>query len=550
MEIKTLPLAAIIPCDFNTRKHYDEEKIKELAMSIKEKGIIEPIMVRQFNGKYQVVFGERRCRAAKLAGIKDIPAIIKQLSDEQVLEYQVIENLQREDVHPLEEAEGYETLLKKYGNVYKTIDDIAAKIGKSKGYVYGRLKLCELIPENRKLFYEGKFSPSVALLVARIPAHLQKEAGSHIAKGNYDTDHEPLSYRQAQEYIHEKFMLQLKEAPFDTNDKTLCAKVGPCVTCLKRTGAQKELFPDIQNADVCTDPVCFKAKSAAYMQRTIAKAKETGQKVLSLKECKEVFPYSGSSPEKGYIRLDAICYDDPKRRSYKQLGVTHKDAEIIYATHPERSEVVALITKKTAAQIIKKAGVKVGFSDSPGRDNSKNFAKAKTENRIRFAKRDFWISKVSTAKDRRCMNVVILDILLDDLGVSEANELLPFKAQENYYRTWEISKLYELGDEEVQKLIIKVISKKSEVLNDDDLEFLSGKLGFNIAKDYVITESYLQAMTKDQLGKLAKEIGMIKALEGKNVDCSDMGTMKKPNIIKIFLDWKELKGKVPKELAK
>lgn len=157
-----MKLTELKEAEHNERRTFDEAKLKELAASIKEKGVLEPILVRPSDGKHEIVCGARRFRAAAMVGLLEIPVVVKSLNDKQALECQVIENLQREDVHPLEEAEGYEQLMKKHG--YKSADDIAAKIGKSKTYVYGRLKLCELIPENRKLFYEGRLSPSVALL--------------------------------------------------------------------------------------------------------------------------------------------------------------------------------------------------------------------------------------------------------------------------------------------------------------------------------------------------------------------------------------------------
>ncbi len=140
LNAKLVELKDIKPSQHNARKTFDEAKIKELSASIKEKGVIEPIIIRPANGKYEVVCGERRFRASQMAGITTIPAVIKELDDKQAIEYQIIENLHREDVHPLEEAEGYELLMKKHG--YKTVEDIAVKVGKSKGYVYGRLKLC------------------------------------------------------------------------------------------------------------------------------------------------------------------------------------------------------------------------------------------------------------------------------------------------------------------------------------------------------------------------------------------------------------------------
>jgi ParB/RepB/Spo0J family partition protein len=541
--MEEIKLAMLKESKHNARRTFDEAKLKELAASIKEKGTIEPIIARPSDGKYEIVCGTRRFRAAALAGLVSIPAIVKDLNDRRALEYQVIENLQREDVHPLEEAEGYEALMEKHG--YKSADDIAAKVGKSKAYIYGRLKLCELIPENRKFFYEGRLSPSSALLVARVPAHLQKEAGSKVAHGKYRGG-EPMSYREAKEYIHEHFMLQLKEAQFDTKEKGLAGK-DSCAECLKRTGNQKELFPDIFSADICTDPGCFEAKRNAHTQRMIARLKEKGKEVVSNDEAKKLFKYeSDESPESKYRNIDDKSFCGNKYIPLRQLLKADKDVKTVFAVQPFSGKVIEMVNNSDLPRILRSAGIK-----TEGSGTVKDIAKAKTENRIRMAKRGFWISKVSTAKDRRCMNVVVLYILLEDVGWSKAGDLLKGKVKgKDYGRCWTIPKLYELGDVEIQKLIIKVISKKSEVLDDDDLEFLCAKLGFSIAKDYTITEAYLQAMTKNQLAKLAKEIGMTKELEKKNLDYSNMGSMKKSELMRVFTTWAGLKDKVPKELAK
>lgn len=534
------------------RKFFDKKKMEELTNSVRAKGIIQPLLVRKDGPKkFELVAGERRLRAAKIAQLKDVPCIVWDLNDTQVMEIRFIENLQREGLHPLEEAEGYEVLLKKHG--YKTTDDIAAKIGKSRSYIYGRLKLCDLISENRKLFYEGKFSPSVALLVARVPGDLQKEAGKVVAAGGsgWNKTGEPMSYRAAQKYVSENFMLQLRGAPFDTKDKTLCKNIGPCTICPKRTGNQKELFPDISSADVCTDPGCFNMKKNAFTQRMVAKAKASGKKVVSLEEAKKLFPYEhASTPEHKYVSLDQTCYELPKSPKYRELVKRVKDAPIVYAVQPFNNKLIELLEKTEIPKIFKKIGIKMGSDGSgPSRDPNA-LAKAKTQNRIREAKRGFWINKVSTARDRRCMNVVILDILLADLGTGTADALLPFKTRESYYRSWDIPKLYELGDAEVQKLIVKVISKKSDVLDDDDLKFLSTKLGFNIAKEYIITETYLQAMTKFQLVVLSNAIGLTKYLEQKKI-CVKLADKKKKELIEFFLKKGfKLEGKVPKEIAK
>jgi len=538
MDMKLIKLVNIKSSPFNSRKTFDAAKMKELTASVEEKGILNPVLARPLNSKpgyFELVCGERRMRAAVAAGLEEIPAVIRTLTDQQVLECMVIENLQREDIHPLEEAEGYEQLLKKHG--YKDAKDIAAKVGKSSTYIYGRLKLCELIPENRKFFYDGKFSPSVALLVARVPAHLQKEAGSKVARGEYGRGN-PMQLREAQEYIHKHFMLQLKEAQFDTKEKGLAGKVS-CAECLKRTGNQKELFADVSGADTCTDPACFEAKRNAFTQRTIADLTKKGRQVISQEEAKKLFKYENDeSPENKYTNVEEKNYYGRKYVSFKDILKASKDVRTVFAIQPYTGKVIEMINNIDIPNALKKAGIKVSADSSSGR-SSKDLAKAKTMNRVREAKRGFWVNKVSTAKDRRCMNVVILDILLEDLGVGEANDILKLKKSDRWTRTWDIPKLYELGDEAVQKFIVKVISKKSEYLMDDDLEFLSTKLGFNVAKDYVITESYLQACTKDQLVKLAGEIKI-------NIDTVE----DKKGALVAFILKSAPKGKVPKELVK
>lgn len=319
VEVDRLKLSAL-----NPRKNFDDAKIKDLAASITEKGIITPLVVRKIGEGtlfFEIVCGARRYKAAKMAKLVKVPVLIRELDDRSVLEIMSIENLQREDVHPLEEAEGYEKLIKDYRYEVK---DLAAKVGKGESYIYQRLKLCELIPENRKLFYEGKFSPSVALLVARIPAHLQKDAGKKIVSGRWGNGG-PMSHAEASDFIAKDLMLELSEAPFDTKDSSLAGK-GSCVDCLKRTGNEPSLFPDIKKKDTCTDPACFARKKNAAYQRQAEQFKQQGKKVLSEKEAHELGQYQCP-----YHRLSENCRHDPKGRSYGELVKPDKAAETAVA---------------------------------------------------------------------------------------------------------------------------------------------------------------------------------------------------------------------------
>lgn len=281
-----IPLACVIPSKTNPRKNFDGVALEELASSIKQHGIAQPILVRPMADEYveldgtqvacvEIVAGERRYRAAKMAGLATVPAIVRALSDVQALELQILENLQRKDVHEIEEAEGYDRLMKEAGY---TADQLAEKVGKSRSYIYGRLKLCALAPAARDACYAGRINASTALLIARIPTpELQAKAAEEIVKPTHGN--EPLSYRHALDLIRNRYMLDLGEAPFDADDAKLIKAAGACGSCPKRTGANPLLYADV-DPDVCTDPDCFEQKKVVHFDRVVAKAQKKGLPVI------------------------------------------------------------------------------------------------------------------------------------------------------------------------------------------------------------------------------------------------------------------------------
>lgn len=266
------------------RKRFKLDALNDLAESIKQIGVAQPILIRPVTPTedspqhYEIVAGERRYRASVIAGLTVIPAMCRVLSDLEAAKIQILENLQREDPHPLEEAEGYEQLMLKHGY---SADELAAELKKSRSYVYGRLKLCALNTEVREMFLDNQeqLSASTALLIARIPVPaLQSQALKEILAPQWNR--EPMSYRAAVAHIAGRYTLDLAEAPFDTKDAKLLAEAGNCKKCPKRTGNQPEIYPDAKNADVCTDPDCFAEKKAAHYQRMIVTANKRGIPVL------------------------------------------------------------------------------------------------------------------------------------------------------------------------------------------------------------------------------------------------------------------------------
>lgn len=265
----TIDIELIDTSPTNPRKYFNPERLQELTDSVKVHGILQPLLVRpverEDGAQYELVCGHRRFSAAAAAGLEKVPAVVREMTDAQALEVQVIENLQRDDLHPLEEAEGYARLITHHGY---TVEGLAAKVGKSRGYVYGRLQIARLPDAAKAVLLESEMNLSLALLVARLdnPQHAA-EAAEKILKGHryFDGGEKwlPLTVSQAREMIERDYMLEMKKAPFDILDAELVPTAGACNTCPKRTGNAADLFGEFGARDLCTDRACFAAKEAA-----------------------------------------------------------------------------------------------------------------------------------------------------------------------------------------------------------------------------------------------------------------------------------------------
>src|SRR5271170_8392862 len=159
--VQDLPLDRIRESKTNPRRTFDETKLAELAGNIRQHGVLQPILVRLLpdgeNGFFELVAGARRYRASKLAGRETIPATVRELTDAQCLELQLIENLQRTDVHELDEARGYAALIEMQPDTY-TVETLAEKVGRSEKYVYARLRLTHLVEEVQEAFYAARLT--------------------------------------------------------------------------------------------------------------------------------------------------------------------------------------------------------------------------------------------------------------------------------------------------------------------------------------------------------------------------------------------------------
>jgi ParB family chromosome partitioning protein len=276
-EYRDVPLALLNESKTNPRRIFEDAALKELAASIRSQGVLSPLLVRPLteNG-FEIVFGARRYRAAQLAEQETLPVRIKHMSDAEVIEAQLVENLIRAEIHPMEEAEGFARLLALEEPKY-TIEQIAGRVGKAPSFVASRLKLIDLVPAVVEAFYANEIGVGHSLLLAKMPADVQPQALSACFKEVYNgSSQKPvrmlLPVRNLQFWIETNVLLVLKDAPFDKRDAELLPTAGSCADCPKRTGHNKLLFGDDlgRQCDRCVDPKCFQAKITAHVAKTVA----------------------------------------------------------------------------------------------------------------------------------------------------------------------------------------------------------------------------------------------------------------------------------------
>lgn len=266
LQFQVLAIKNIVPDPNQPRKFYDEVAMEELTNSVKESGVLQPILVREQPDRhdhYLIVCGERRYRASKAAGLKTIPAVIRELSDEEALQLQIVENLQRKDVHPMEEAIGFKSFVD--GKSW-SFEEIAKRVGKSEYYVKQRLKLCSLTDNFQKLFFHNKMNISVALELAKLEASTQEEMYNDLVD---DSDiNDPDFVLDLPSYTLNKYRGKLMYARFDLSDKDLFPSMGACDTCQFNSSVLK-LFPTDDKTAICGSISCFKEKTERSYRKNL-----------------------------------------------------------------------------------------------------------------------------------------------------------------------------------------------------------------------------------------------------------------------------------------
>lgn len=250
----------VISSPFNYRFIYRQETLEELAQTIRQDGILSPLVVRMNGLQYEVVSGERRLRAAHIAGHKRIPVIVKDYTDEQAREIQLVENSQREDTHPMEDAHRI-GFMEKAG---QSVEEIAKRLGKSKSFVYARLQLLKLIYEIQEVVVEDKIKMITAMEIAHLPVDAQY-ALFNDQLTDWNEQSGVIDVQQLDQYRYD-----LHRTIFDTTDATLVPEQGACTGCQFNSATAGMLFPEMSRSASCYNKSCYQQKTKTHFTRVLA----------------------------------------------------------------------------------------------------------------------------------------------------------------------------------------------------------------------------------------------------------------------------------------
>ncbi len=334
LRIEHIPLDKIVDSPYNDRTEFDQEKLEELAQSLRSMGVMMPILVRPKGEMYERIYGERRYRAAQLAELKTIPAYVKELDDKEAQELSTAENFFREDLTPLEVA----TALERYIKRGYTVEDIVATFGFRKTSVRLALKLNDLLPALKELLKERHISLGIARELMQYPKNIQKE----VYENHFADESSGQSWRQI---TVEKFRKIMKEAY--TNDLNVYAfDKTDCANCENNTNCSM-LFPEENDAGRCTKTSCLLKRNKEYivekvnkeafaiknsiiayddtaLQEVVEEIGDMGYEVFSLDSIDDIFLDPGAEPiapnredyEEESDFMDAVSKHDQELTEY------------------------------------------------------------------------------------------------------------------------------------------------------------------------------------------------------------------------------------------
>jgi ParB family chromosome partitioning protein len=337
-EYRNLPLVSLTESATNPRRSFDQTALSELAESIKTQGILAPLVVRPVGQHFEIVAGARRYRAAQLAGLETAPVRIVELTDAQALETSIVENLQRRDVHPLDEANGFAALMRLEEPKY-SIEQIAAKVGKAPAFILARLKLVELVPQWSRHSRKTRSAWAMLFCWRSCSPRSRRKPSPLAIRSSTPTAARPSAscFRSGilQQWIEHNILLELASAPFSKEDAALVPEAGACLDCPKRTGHNVLLFEGLTHADQCSDPKCYAAKVDAHVRQTVA----AKPKLVQISTAYGT-PKDGSAvvPRNKYVEIRNDKPTNQKQRDWPEYKTCKFTTEAIVTEGSEKGE--------------------------------------------------------------------------------------------------------------------------------------------------------------------------------------------------------------------
>ena len=326
--ITMVALANVQPSSYNPRKNFDGESLAELAESIRQQGVLQPIGVRPTEeNRFEIVFGERRFRASLMAGLEEIPAIVMEISDEQAEEMAVTENLQRKDVTPIEEANAYQRLLESGRH---DVQSLAVQFGKNESYIRTRLKFVSLIPEIAQLLEQDEITISVASEICRYGEDIQREVyETHLKEGVQYNSWRGMKASEVAKKIEQQYTADLARYSFD---KTLC------LSCPHNTNNMM-LFCE-GGCGNCANRTCLAEMNAAYLTE---KAVQFVEQYPAVSLCHQEYNYNETVVERltamGYevecLKTYATAYPETPEAPEKEEYGTSEEYEEVYKEYEQ-----------------------------------------------------------------------------------------------------------------------------------------------------------------------------------------------------------------------
>ena len=526
MNLQTIKIDQISAGE-NIRKDITKDSLSSLIESIKDKGILQPLLVRSNGEKFDLLDGYRRFNAAKYAELKEVPVISIEVDKDDRIEYQLVANLQRKDLNAIDEAFAYKAL----GDDF-SVKDIVVITGRAEYRIRRILALLTLCNEVQEMIKKGEISEEHGFVLTRLSdPKFQKMLAAEIKRSKY-------SPAKAENELS-RYSQRLENVIFD---------MAQCKTCAFNGSLMKDLFDkDNRLEGKCLNADCFFKKIAEVQKKKEAEYKKQGRKVIVVKE----EPQYGSKEYEALKELvDFTGYEAqgfPKEKFTSECVATCPTFAMIIGPMGQDKPVCLNVDcfKRSIrkGKAIERRATALPKTGDLERDASIAYETRQKANRVDFFKRDFHIKGLKESIKDIQVNRLLLHALFQlESGNSESiSEFLKLEKKQPNYMVRDVERLNTLSNEKLISLIKQVIVNRLNNYATEQLELLGDEASLNIGKQFVITKEYLEKFSKAGLQKLSNELKLkVGSLVFKD---------KKDEIIKTMLG-SGTKGKVPKEMLK